>query len=119
MRYLLLILYLLFTSSGLVLMKLGTNTGTMSFANLTFSFSINFISLCGLLLYIISFLLFTKIIIAYDLSFIFPILTGITQIISLAAALIIFKEKITIYGVIGIVMIIAGIVIMNISKANH
>lgn len=116
MQYLLLGLYLLFTTSGLVLMKLGQNAGTIAFSNSTLNFSVNIISLCGLILYIASFLLFTKIVTTYDLSFILPILTGITQILSLTAALLIFKEKVTVYGFIGIFMIIAGIIIMNIKR---
>ncbi len=116
MQYLLLGLYLCFTTGGLVLMKLGNNAGTIAISDGTLNFNINLISMLGLVLYIVSFLLFTKIVTTYDLSFILPILTGITQILSLIAALLIFKERVTIQGFIGIALIIIGIVVMNFKK---
>lgn len=116
MQYLLLGLYLLFTTSGLVLMKLGNNAGTIAINQGTLNFTINLISLLGLILYVVSFLLFTKIVTSYDLSYILPILTGIVQILSLIAALVIFKEHVTIQGFIGIALIIVGIIVMNFKK---
>lgn len=116
MQYLLLVLYLIFTTSGLVLMKLGNNAGTIAIDSGTLNFTINLISMLGLIFYIVSFLLFTKIVTTYDLSFILPILTGITQIISLIAALLIFKEQVTVHGFIGIAMVIIGIIVMNIKR---
>ena len=116
MQYLLLGLYLLFTTSGLVLMKLGNNAGTIAISEGNLNFTVNMISMFGLVLYVVSFLLFTKIVTTYDLSFILPIITGITQILSLIAALVIFKEKVTIQGFIGIAMVIIGILIMNYKK---
>jgi len=108
--------YILLTTGGLVLMKLGNNAGSIAVQNSTVNFSVNVISLLGLIIYIISFLMFTKIITTYDLSYIYPIVTGIVQVLSLAAALLIFKEHLTWFGIIGIVLVIGGIVIMNINR---
>ena len=116
MQYLLLILYLIFTTGGLVFMKLGNNTGIIEITGGNFNFSISLVSMLGFVLYIVSFLLFTKIITSYDLSYILPITTGITQILSLMAALFIFKEQVTIRGFIGIALIIVGIIVMNFKR---
>ncbi|MCL2859469.1 MAG: SMR family transporter [Oscillospiraceae bacterium] len=115
-QYLFIAVYILLTTGGLVLMKLGNNAGTIAIQNSTVNFSVNAISLVGLIIYIISFLMFTKIITTYDLSYIYPIVAGITQVLSLIAALLIFKEHITWLGVAGIVLVVAGIVVMNINR---
>lgn len=116
MQFIIVAIYLLLSVGGLVLVKLGGNSGTIAISNSTFNFNVSVISLIGLCCYVISFLIFTKIITMYDLSYIFPICTGISQILSLIAAYFIFKEQISIYGFAGIALIIVGIVLLNIKK---
>lgn len=116
MQLILVSIYILLSTGGLVLVKLGGNSGTLGISNCTLNFNVNLISAIGLICYICSFLLFTKIISTYDLSYILPICTGVVQVLSLVAAYFIFKERINIYGFIGIASIIAGIILLNIKK---
>lgn len=116
MKIILVIIYLILTISGLVLMKKGGNSGTISFNNGDANFAINLISLAGLFCYLCSFLLFTKIVVMFDLSYIMPICTGIVQICTLIASKIVFKENISVYGIIGASLVIVGIVVMNLKK---
>ena len=116
MNIILVIIYLIFTTSGLILIKLGGNPGTAQLVNSDINFSINWISMIGMFFYIISFLLFTKIVTLFDLSYIFPICVGIVQILTLIAAFLIFKEKITPWMIVGISLVIIGIILMNLKK---
>jgi len=116
MKIVLVLIYLFLTVSGLILMKLGGNSGTISMKEGTILFGINWISAIGFICYICSFLLFTKIIIMFDLSYIMPLVTGIVQILTLIASYFVFKESIGLQGIIGAVIIILGIVIMNFKK---
>ena len=50
----------------------------------------------------------------FDLSYIYPILTGIVQILSLVLSSVVLKEKISWQVIIGAVIVIVGILIMNI-----
>ena len=109
-------IYIILSISGLVLMKLGGNSGNIQFNSGDISFSINWISAIGFICYICSFLLFTRIVVMFDLSYIMPFTTGIVQILSLVAASVIFKEQISKQGVIGAIVIIIGIIIMNMPK---
>lgn len=113
-KSILVIVYIILTILGLVLMKLGGNTGTFSIEQATLHFSINFISLLGFASYIASFLLFTNIVVKFDLSYITPITSGIIQVLTLLSGILIFKENVSINGIIGIILVIAGIVVMNI-----
>lgn len=118
MKIVLIGIYLFMTVAGLVLMKYGKNPGSIKVADGNISFGVSFISGIGLLCYIISFVLFTRIVIMFDLSYIYPITTGIVQILSLIASKIVFKENITIQALIGACLVIVGIVVMNMPSFN-
>lgn len=107
-------LYIFLYLSGLILMKLGVNTGKFVLNQGTLTFSINVISLLGLVCYILSFLVFTSIVVKFDLSYIVPLTSGVVQVLTLISGFIIFKENISIKGIIGAILIITGIVIMNV-----
>lgn len=115
-KNILVVLYVILTILGLVLMKFGGNTGTITLENTTFSFSISIISLLGFICYIASFLIFTNIVVKFNLSYIVPITAGIVQVLTLLSGYIIFDEKKSINGIIGIALVIVGIVIMNIKE---
>ena len=113
MKIILIIAYLILTVSGLVLMKLGGNPGTISIENKTFQFGISLVSALGFICYIASFLLFTRLVVMFDLSYIMPICTGIVQILTLVASKVIFNENISVQGIIGASLVIIGIIVMN------
>lgn len=116
MKIILVIIYLILTISGLILMKKGGNPGTLSLESGNINFGMNLISLAGFVCYLGSFLLFTRIVVMFDLSYIMPICAGTSQIITLIASKVIFHENISKYGIIGAILAIIGIVIMNIKS---
>ncbi len=113
MKFILVIIYLILTLSGLFFIKKGGNPGKLKLQKKEMSFSINLISAIGLLSYLCSFLLFTKIVVMFDLSYIMPIVTGIVQVMTLIIANVFFKESISKKGIIGASLVILGIIIMN------
>jgi len=56
----------------------------------------------------------TYIIKQFDLSFIFPIITGITQILVILAGVFLFKESMSTFSIVGVFLIIAGVTFLNI-----
>lgn len=115
-KIVLVIVYMLLSVSGLVLMKYGGNTGTISVKEGNFNFGMSLISMLGFVCYIASFLLYTRIVVMFDLSYITPICTGIIQVLILAASYAVFKEEISKTGLIGAAIVIIGIIIMNYKK---
>lgn len=115
MKIILVIIYMFFTTSGMIMMKLGGNS---IFLNLKkgIDFKIGGLTLLGFSLYAVSFLLWQRLLLTFDLSYIVPITTGILQIIILLVAMIIFKEDINIYNVLGIFLIIAGVILISLKK---
>ena len=115
MNYLLIILYLICASLGQILFKYGCNKSfKLEFYNGTLNFNLNIISIIGLFLYVISFILFFYMMSKYNLSYIVPILTGILYISIIMLSTIILKETITTIQLVGIGFILVGVITMNI-----
>lgn len=113
MQFIIIGIYLLLTMSGLILMKLGGNTGRFAMIEGDINFGISPISLLGFICYIGSFFLYTRMVVMFDLSYITPLCTGIVQILTLVASKVIFKENITVQGIVGASIIIIGLLVMN------
>lgn len=116
MKLVLVLAYLIFSILGLILMKKGGNAGSIGFENGNVGLSVNTISFVGIIFYVISFLLYTKVVTSFDLSYIIPIITGVSQILILLASWGILKETISKQGIIGAIIIVIGILVMNIKK---
>ena len=116
MKIVLVAVYLFCSILGMVLMKKGGNAGSVAINNGNVGLTINAISFIGLLFYIISFLLYTKVVTTFDLSYISPLITGVSQILILIASWGFLKETISKQGIIGAVIIIIGIIVMNLKK---
>lgn len=113
MNILLCIIYLIFTISGVVFMKLGGDSVHLSLAP-NFSISMGWLSFLGFACYLLSFLLWRRLLISNDISIIIPVLTGIVQIITCIVAFMIFKESFNIYKILGVALIIIGIILLTI-----
>lgn len=115
MKIISILLYLILSVGGLILVKLGSGNINLAINDGTFNFSMGIKAMLGFIAYIGSFIIYTFYIIrTFDLSYIFPILTGITQVLVILAGILIFKEKLSIYGIGGIALIIIGVVLLNI-----
>lgn len=108
MKYLLSVLYLIFTSLGVLFMKLGGDSISISLKN-SIQFKMGYLTLIGFVAYLFSFLLWQKLLVTYNLSFIVPVLTGLSQVIVLLMSLFFFKEAVNVYNIVGVILIIIGI----------
>ena len=109
------IIYLILSVGGLVLVKSGSSSVNIAIQNGTFNFGMGIKAMLGFLAYIGSFIIYTFYIIKnFDLSYSFPIITGITQVLVIIAGVVIFKEHINVYSIGGILLIIIGIALLNI-----
>lgn len=113
MFYVLFCSYVLLSTLGLLLMKLGGSSTSLSFEVHTFSMVMSYRLIIGLLCYICSFLLFILILQRKDLSLIYPLSAGIVNVVSVVLGVVVLKEKISPFGLIGIVLVIAGVVLLS------
>ena len=115
-NFVLLFFYLIFSVSGIILVKIGGSNFSLNISKLDLKIQIEWLSLLGMACYIFSFLLWMIIIPRYNLSFIVPISVGLVQLLVLFAAVFLLKEKVNFLNILGVLTIIVGIVLMNIKK---
>ena len=109
-------IYIAATTSSLILFKLGNNQvrTILSFQSGEIQAKIGGLSVLGLMLYIVSFILYMVIITRYNLTYIVPIISGIVYVVIFIASIVFLKEKISFLTVTGVIVILIGIIIMNI-----
>lgn len=106
--------YVLSTSLGLVFIKLGSSDGfPIKFISGKLSFNLNFYIISGIVLYILSFVLYIYLISRHDLGYIIPLTTAIVYVLIFIASFFIFHEAFTVAKVMGIVLILGGVVLLN------
>jgi small multidrug resistance pump len=109
----LMIIYIIFTVSGLILFKLGANSsGIEIIANGIMNLQISITSFIGICCYGCSFIIYLLLLTKNNVSFLFPIITGIVYICVLAASVLILKEKITSISLIGSSLILIGVMLV-------
>lgn len=117
MPNIILLIYAFTSSLGLILLKLGSQTGApISFVDHKLHFNLGFYAIGGILLYGLSFVIYTYLISKNDLGYIIPISTALVYIFIFIASFIIFKEVFTAAKIVGICLIFGGLVLLNLNK---
>jgi drug/metabolite transporter (DMT)-like permease len=86
----------------------------MDFSSLDAAFKtvLNFNVILGMFLYFISMLLFFYLLSNFRLSIVIPV-TGLTYVLNLLAAYAIFHEKISAFQLLGMILVLAGILMVS------
>lgn len=114
MNRFLIILYVLATAGGLVLLKLGTSDNPLiTIVSGKPILHITALTVMGIFLYGLSFLLYIMLISKFSLGYIVPLTTALVYILVFAASYFIFKEGFTSMKIVAIVMIIGGVILLN------
>lgn len=110
-------LYALFSSMGLVFLKLGTKQGLyVVFERQAFSFHMNYIAVLGMCFYIAGFLLSLSIMKETDLNFFYSVSVGFVYICVCLLSYVLLQEAISVSKIVGMCLILSGIIIINISR---
>ena len=110
MIYLLFFLYIILSSSGLVLFKLGTANTNILFSILGINISLKMI--IGGMFYIFSFVLWLYIVSKMNLTIAMPISVALVNTLVVVESCLILKEKISLVQGIGILIIITGVILV-------
>lgn len=117
MSKIILALYVVATSLGLIFIKLGTGEGLpIKLVGGKPVLNLNFYALAGIFLYGASFILYMYLISKNDLGFIIPLTTALVYIVIFIASYVIFHEVFTVVKVLGIALIVSGLVLLNLKK---
>lgn len=114
MQKILIGLYVLATSAALIVLKLGTKSGSpVQVINSRPHLNLTPYTVIGIGMYGFSFLLYMYLISKFDLGYIIPITTAFVYVIIFTASYFIFKEAFTFVKIIGISLILVGIFFLN------
>lgn len=114
MNYIFPVLYVICTVAGLLLYKYGTTKDFgILFQNGVFSFKMNIISIIGLMLYLLSFLIYMIILPKYDITFILPIVSTATGVLIFISSIVLLGEPSSIIKWIGFIIMTIGVIIVN------
>jgi drug/metabolite transporter (DMT)-like permease len=107
-------LYVLATSSALVILKLAAKTGApLQLVDGKLHVNLNLYTASGIALYGVSFLIYTFLIAKYDLGYIIPLTTALVYVLIFVASFYVFKEVFTTMKLIGIVFVLVGVAFLN------
>ena len=108
------VLYVICTVLGLILYKYGTTKEFgFLFENGNLSIKVNVISIIGLALYLISFLLYILILPKYDVTYILPIVSTATGILIFVSSIVFLGEPSSLIKWIGYGFMTVGVIIIN------
>ena len=112
-----LIVYVCLSATALTLIKLGLGKDSTLLLNKGgFSLSLSWMLVLGACLYVVSFCLSMVVMKGMNLSLFYPLSAGLIYIAVCVLSFLVLKEKITTTQLIGMIVILAGIVIMNLKK---
>lgn len=112
-----LFIYVCLSATGLTLIKIGLDKNTSLLLDRSgFSLSFSWILLLGMCLYILSFLTSMLVMKNMDLSVYYPLSAGLIYIVVCVLSVIVLKEHLTWNQLVGMGIILAGIIFMNIGK---
>ena len=108
-------LYVLITSAALIILKLGTKHGLpISYIDHKLHFNLNPYAITGIIMYGISFLLYTYLISKYDLGYIIPLAAAFVYVLIFLGSAIFLNEVFTAAKIVGIALILSGIIFLNV-----
>ena len=110
MIWLLFIIYVVLSSTGLVLFKAGTNSHVIF---QIFGFSISIKMIFGIMCYGLSFLLWLYIVSKLNLTFAMPLSVALVNILVVIESILVLKEKISLTQGIGIFVVLVGVTLIT------
>ena len=77
---------------------------------------LSYLTLLGLVLYVVSFLMWIVIVQQFDLSYIQPVTTGLSYVLIIAASIFVLKETVAPMQWVGLGFILVGVILMNLKR---
>lgn len=106
------IIYLVCSTAGLMLLKGSVIGGQFDSIRSYFQLLLNYKFIIGFVLYAFSFVVWIFLLSKKDLSYIYPIVIGLSYVLIMLMAVIILKENFTFNKAIGATLIGVGIIVI-------
>lgn len=111
--------YVILTSAALIVLRSGASEGApISFDGGKLQLNISLVTAIGVILFGLSFVLYTYLLSIYDLGYIVPITTALVYTIIFTASYFVFDEKFDAYKIMGIFLVLGGVYVLNLSSGS-
>ena len=110
------IIYFIFCTGGLTLFKIGTHAAPIAWIQNLCGLRLSLLSICGLLCYGVSFLTYLTLVSKTELSYVYPIATGVSCILVMLVSALILHEPVHLVNWLGAIIIIGGIILVNYNR---
>ena len=107
------IFYAICSVAGLMLIKTAGTAGLE-----VVGLRLNWRVLLGLAVYFVGFCTYFYLIQRYNLSYVFPLVIGLNYVAVVLSAVLLLKESVNTYQLLGIIAVFAGILLMNIKPGG-
>jgi small multidrug resistance pump len=114
-----LLIYVFLSATGLTMIKMGLNKNSslvLDISGLSLSFS--WLLILGMCLYILSFLTSLFVMKGMNLSIYYPLSAGLIYILVCVLSVLELKEHISTTQLVGMIIIFAGIIVMNLNTGK-
>ena len=111
---LLFILYVAMSASGLLLIKMGADGGSLTTLNGILNIQISFKLVLGLIIYVCSFILSIIVMSRMKLSVFYPIGAGSILVLTCLLGVFFLREQLGLSQIIGILLVLCGVIVINI-----
>ena len=115
-KYILFLIYILISVTGMALIKSGGTASSLSLREGMLGLSVNIKYLIGMATYATSFMLYLIVLPRFDLSIFGPMAGSSIIVLSVLAGALIFGEKLDFWHILGVVLIIGGIFLINFKR---
>ena len=114
MQLLVIVIYACCAVAGLTFFKLGsTQQLSLEITARSIGLKISWLSILGMLMYVVSFLIYLSLVAKNNLTYLTPVSSGVVYILTLIVSLLVFKERLTVNQAIGWCCILVGLFFMN------
>lgn len=108
--------YLICSTVGLMLLKMSISGAELQSLSSYIKLVLNYRFIVGFLLYLASFLVWLALLSRKDLSYIYPVVIGLSYLLIMLVAFFILRENFTAGKAIGALLVGVGIIVMFIQK---
>ena len=112
--WVLLVVYVVMSASGLLMIKLGASGSAVSVQNGIFDLHMSGKLLIGVIIYACSFIMSIIVMSKMKLSVFYPVATGAILVLTCLLGYFVLKERIGVPQLVGIALIFGGVIAMNI-----
>lgn len=113
-----LLIYVCLSATGLTMIKIGSSKdSTLLLDSAGFDLKLSWILVLGLCIYIVSFMMSIMVMKRMNLTVFYPVSAGLIYVLVSLAGFVVLKESFTILQLVGMGIILAGIIVMNIGRA--